>query len=209
LRGLLIAVCGLDGSGKTTQIKLLEEWFRVNDKAVMLTRQPSDYYRNDERVRTFLDFGHCPDMRVLALLSAADRKWSMATVVEPALTQGTSVISDRFLYSTLAYFSVRGLPLDYVIQLNEGVQKPDITVFLDIEPEETLDRVKARDGETLKYEERDATTFVQVREAFKAVLPQDALIIDAQRDILSIHEEIVSAINCKLPSNKVVTGSQI
>src|SRR5206468_10211269 len=147
MRGLLIAVCGLDGSGKTTQINMLKEWFDREKKPVFLTRQPSNFYREDLRVRDYLDNGNCPDMEILAMLAAADRRWQMATEIEPAIENGKTIVTDRYLYSSLAYFNARGLNPEYVKSLNGDLRIPDVTLFLDIDPETTLNRVKLRRSE--------------------------------------------------------------
>lgn len=97
MKGLLIAVCGLDGSGKSTQIQKLENWFRNQQLPTLLTKQPTDYYRQDLRVREYLDNGQCGSMEALAMLAATDRIWHIKTLIEPSLKGGVSVISDRYL----------------------------------------------------------------------------------------------------------------
>ena len=196
MSGLLIAMCGLDGAGKTTQIERLTGWFERQRLSLHNTRQPTDQYRNDPRVRAYLDHGQVKDMRVIAMLSAADRITHMHEL-EQLLASGTHILSDRYIYSSYAYFLVRGMDIDAIQALYGELRKPDLTVFLDIPPEVTLKRVEARDGQ-LKYEERDPGIFTSVREAFKAVLPEDALILDGQRRPEDIHADIVSALKSLL-----------
>lgn len=194
MSGMLIAVCGLDGSGKTTQLNLLKDWFERNNKPYIVTKQPTDFYRQDTRVREYLDNGICTDMRVLALLSAADRRHHLSTVIEPAIKNGISVISDRYLYSALSYFSFRGLEEEYIRNINGEIRKPDITVFLDLEPKITLQRVALRDGDLKKYEELNIDNFVKIREAFHRVLPSDALRIDATLPYEKVHQIIINEV---------------
>ncbi|SFE80956.1 dTMP kinase [Paenibacillus algorifonticola] len=189
MSGLLIAMCGLDGAGKTTQIGMLTKWFEHNNVQLYNTKQPTDQYRNDPRVRSYLDNGHVHDMRVIAMLSAADRITHMYDL-EQRLDAGIHIISDRYIYSSYAYFKVRGMDINDIKNLYGSIRKPDLTVFLDIKPEITIKRIQARDGH-LKYEEKDPSIFMNVREAFRTVLPEDALIIDGERDPQDIHSEIV------------------
>ncbi|WP_175640428.1 dTMP kinase [Metabacillus schmidteae] len=196
-RGLLIAVCGLDGAGKTTQINLLNNWFETNKLPCEITKQPTDYYRNDRRVRRYLDHGECQDMKVLALLAAADRRYHLSAYIEPSIKRGMSIITDRYLYSSLAYFKFRGLEHEYVKYLNGDIREPDITIFLDIDPEITLLRVRNRDGQHTKYEEKDPRMFTEIRNHFKEVLPATTLLIDATLDKQTIHERIVSEVSNK------------
>lgn len=188
MSGILIAMCGLDGSGKTTQIGMLTTWFEKQNLPLLNTRQPTDLYRNDPRVRAYLDEGICNDMRAIAMLSAADRLWHMREI-EQSLDEGTNVISDRYIYSSYAFFRARGLEIDYLKSLYGSIRQPDLTVFLDIKPEVTIERIKNRDGQ-LKFEEKDTTIFNLVRQTFQEVMPEEALIMNGERDAKDIHEEI-------------------
>lgn len=191
MKGLLIAVCGLDGSGKTTQISLLAEWLSNQNNNYILTKQPTDIYRQDPRVRAYLDHGECPDMESLALLAAADRKWHLKTKIEPSLEQGIHVITDRYLYSSIAFFKARGLEAEYIKQLNDKVLEPDITIYIDVEPAICLERISQRDGKSLKFEERSTNIFNKVRKAFlEEALPKNVLIIDGTMDANIIHQKI-------------------
>ncbi|AJY73322.1 dTMP kinase [Paenibacillus beijingensis] len=204
MSGLLIAVCGLDGAGKTTQISLLNDWFLIKGKKILLTKQPTDYYRNDTRVREYLDHGICPNMKAIALLSAADRTWHMAKEIEPALHNGVHVISDRYIYSSYAFFRTRGLDYDYLDNIYGTLKKPDLTIFLDLEPEITLKRVMERDGnENMKYEEKDTKVFEQVRSSFLEVLPKDTLFINGALEKNTIHEQIVHRVGILLETRLV------
>lgn len=130
-------------------------------------------------------------MRTLALLSAADRRWHMQSVVLPAMAQGIHVVTDRYLYSALACFSVRGLDPAYVRDLNAPLPEPDVTVFLDLPPESAVQRVAARDGELAKFEEWRIDILRDVREAFKAALPPETLVVDATEGSEDVHHHIV------------------
>lgn len=202
MRGLFVAVCGLDGAGKTTQIRLLHNWYEEMGISCELTKQPTDFYRQDERVRDYLDKGQCSDMSVLALLAAADRRWHLSTIIEPTLAQGKSIISDRYLYSSLAYFKVRGISPDFVKMINGNIRIPDLTIFLDLDASTTLSRVKERDKKLTKYEEREPRMFLEIRDAFKEVLPKDALIIDGTLDREEIHKIIINRVQEKLEDIK-------
>lgn len=191
MRGLLVALCGIDGSGKITQQKLLGAWFTRRGHQVLLTAQPTQAYRQDPRVRTYLNDGETCDMRTLALLSAADRRWHAQSVVQPAMAEGVHVVTDRYPYSALAYFTVRGLDAGYVRALNAPLPEPDVTVFLDLPPEAAVRRVAARDGELAKYEERSAGILQEVRDAFRAVLPAEALVVDATQASETVHHQVV------------------
>lgn len=78
MKNLLIGFEGLDGSGKTMQIEKLKSWFLKSDFKVHVTRQPTDYYRNDKRVPDYLDKGIVPNMYTLALLAVADRTYQVS-----------------------------------------------------------------------------------------------------------------------------------
>lgn len=193
-KGLLVVFEGLDGAGKTTQINLLKDWFEKNNKIVYNTKQPTDFYRKDKRVRNYLDKGIVPNMYSIALLAAADRTYQNEAEIKPILSKGINIISDRYLYSSLAFFKARGIEYEEIIRLNKNIEKPDVVIFLDVKPKKALERIKIRDGENIKFEEKDDNTFIQVRNNFLEVLPKDTLIIDSSKSIEEIHKIIINHI---------------
>lgn len=194
LKNILIAFEGLDGSGKTTQIKKLNSWFIDNEIEVFITKQPTDFYRNDKRVRDYLDFGIAPNMYSIALLAAADRTFQLSTEINPKLSNNINVICDRYIYSSLAFFKARGIDYDEILHINKDFTVPDLVIFLDIPPTKALVRVERRDKGNLKFEEKDSKIFDNVRNNFLEILPEDALIIDSTQDVDTIFEIIVKKV---------------
>jgi len=144
-RGRFIVLEGIDGSGTTTQAARLASALRRDGHRVVTTREPSagpvgkllrDALRR--RTRGLSD-------RALALLFAADRLHHLATVVEPALARGAVVLSDRYVLSSLAYQGMR-LPLAWVASLNEAARRPDLTLYLEVDPSTAGRRRRRRGG---------------------------------------------------------------
>jgi dTMP kinase len=141
---VLIAIEGLDGSGKTTQARLLAEYLRKRGKDVLLVEEPGTTPTGKAIRAILLDHGR--EILPLAelLLYEASRAQLVREVLEPALAAGKIVVADRFALSSLAYQGYgRGLPLELVQELNAiatGGLEPDLTILLDISPEEGLRR---------------------------------------------------------------------
>ncbi|WP_370931506.1 dTMP kinase [Bartonella sp. DGB1] len=152
--GLFIAMCGFDGSGKTTQTQNIANVYSSKRK-VIKTYQPTNWYRNLPEVRAYLDKGSYIDLQLLALFAAADRRKHSIEVIEPALlSSDTLLISDRYIFSLLSYFSVIGMKLEYIINLNRNLLKPTLSFYLDVPSSVILQRLKERDGSILKFEEK-------------------------------------------------------
>jgi len=140
-KGAFICIEGLDGCGKTTQAKLLAKKLRKSHSAVY-TAEPSrgkigtyirkSYLYGEKRLSSVLE----------ALLFAADRVEHVETEVIPALNEGRLVISDRYVYSSLAYQGAAGLSLDWIKKVNEHALQPDLAVFIDVNPEIVMRRLK-------------------------------------------------------------------
>jgi dTMP kinase len=192
--GKLIAICGFDGSGKTTQIQAITDRLRAEGRALLLTRQPSDWYRSDAWVRGFLDTGKQADSRALALFAAADRRRHVTELVDPALSRNEIVLTDRYVYSSLAYFSVRGVAMEETASINIDLPKPDLAVFLDVEPEVCLERIRRRDGGTLKFEEIDIAKIRKIREAYLRIaeIDDEFVVLDGQRSPAETSAQIES-----------------
>lgn len=169
-RGKLVAVCGIDGSGKTTQIERAVDHLRSLDHEVLATRQPTDRYRQDPTVRAALDLQL--DFREiapeLALFAAFDRLRHLREVVVPALDAGTWVVTDRYVYSSYAYFLSRGIAdVEWLAALNRHAPRPDLTIVVDVPPELAAARIIRRDGSSRKREELDLERMTAVRAAFR------------------------------------------
>lgn len=149
--GVFIAVEGVEGSGKSTQVARLAQALRAEGHDVVVTREPGGP-PVAERIRAvLLDPGSAPmSAHTEALLLAAARVEHVRTTILPALEAGKVVVCDRFIDSSLAYQGhARGLGEDDVFEINRwalGGLVPDATVLLHLDPGEGLDRTSARDS---------------------------------------------------------------
>jgi dTMP kinase len=142
-KGFFICVEGLDGCGKTTQTKLLVSRLKSSYKAVY-TAEPTqgrigqfikEYCLNAEKRGSSI---------VEALLFAADRFEHVETEILPASNEGKLMISDRYVYSSLAYQGAAGLDLNWIERINEHAIRPDLALFIDVEPETAVQRLKPK-----------------------------------------------------------------
>ncbi len=128
MKGKFIVLEGPDGSGTTTQSKLLAEKFRSMGKEVILTAEPTDsaigkFIREQLKLKTI------PSASALQLLFCADRAAHIETVIKPALEAGKIVISDRYVISTLVYGEALGLDPDWLLRVNTPFLEPDIMMI--------------------------------------------------------------------------------
>ena len=152
--GKLITFCGLDGCGKTTMIELLEKKLLNRGYSVVLTKQPTPAVRKSEIFRNFMDSPEHGqyEYRSLSLLAASDRIQHTAKVIEPMLKAGKIVISDRYFYSCLANLRARGYQQDqWIYEIAESIIEPDVAIFLDIDVETAIQRVRKRTAEKDRF----------------------------------------------------------
>ena len=196
--GVFVCFEGGEGSGKSTQSRLLSEALTAEGYAVRLTFEPGDTVVGKEMRRIVLspETGELDD-RTEALLYAADKAEHVATVVLPALEGGAVVITDRYVDSTLAYQGAgRDLDpaeLEGVARWATGDLRPHLTVVLDLEPEHGLGRFSERDrieGESLEFHQRVRQAFLDLA----AANPDHYLVLDARSGV----DEIAAAIRERL-----------
>lgn len=192
--GVFVCFEGGEGSGKSTQSRLLSDALVAEGYAVRLTFEPGDTTVGKEVRRIVLspETGDLDD-RTEALLYAADKAEHVETVVLPALVRGEVVVTDRYVDSALAYQGAgRSLDPDELEHVNRwatGDLRPHVTVVLDLAPEAGLGRFSERDrieGESLAFH-------LRVRQAFldlAAANPDHYLVLDARGDV----DEIAAAI---------------
>ncbi len=155
--GLLITVCGLDGCGKTTLMNRLIADLEKKNK-VFVTKQPTNYVRESEIFRTYMDSPNHDafDYRSLSLLAASDRIQHVNKVIEPMMTEGKIVVSDRYFYSCLANLRARGFTNDlWIYEIARSMIKPDIAFFFDVSVETAVERVRKRPEEKDRYIDMD------------------------------------------------------
>lgn len=196
-RPLFISFEGADGSGKTTQIKLLEEKLKTKQIQTIVTREPGGTLVS-EKIRSILldNSSGKLDYRAEALLYAADRAEHVSKVIKPALDAGTVVITDRYIDSSLAYQGiVRGLGVEEVFDINSfatGGLMPDITILLHLTS--VQERLRGRDeppdrieSEGNSFQEKVIGAYLELSRLYS----DRFVVIDAEREAGSISEIII------------------
>ena len=191
--GFYMALDGIDGVGKTTQIQLLAEYLEGRGFEVVRVREP--YLEEIKRII----HSHDLDPDVEAYLFAADRIMLQKEVIMPALEAGKIVVGDRSPYSSLVWQVVMGVPEEVVLALNRAIRYPDLTVVLDTPVEIALERLMRRGGSVTRYEnpelmEKARARFLEVAEKYE--LP----VIDASRPVEEVQKEIRELLNRALES---------
>jgi len=142
-KGVFICIEGLDGSGKSTQAKLLTKKLNKAGFNAVNTAEPSQAKIGKFIRKRLFEKARMPTS-VEALLFAADRIEHVQNEVKPALAEGKIVVSDRYVYSSLAYQGSAGLSLDWIETVNANALKPDLCIFVDVEPAVVLERLKRK-----------------------------------------------------------------
>jgi dTMP kinase len=204
--GFFITFEGIEGSGKTTQIRLLADYLQNKGYEVLVSREPGGTPLG-EKIRNLLldpqyDF---MDYRTEILLYAADRAQHVKEKIKPALGKGKIVISDRFADSNLAYQAAgRGLDYEMVYQINDWVIDstwPDLTFILDIDIKEGLNRARAQSSEAEGDRlEREADEFHQrVRDAYLKMAEKERFaLVNAGESIENVQKNIENIISRRL-----------
>lgn len=217
-KGLFITLEGLDGSGKTTQIKRLAEWLAMFGLTTVVTRQPGGTVTGDTIRELLLNSrsSKISPMTEMALMFA-DRAQAIAEVIRPALEAGEVVLCDRFTDSTEAYQGGgRQLGSELVLELHRiicGGLNPDLTLLLLPELEPSLERARKRNQRTNKDEGPDENRFELEEEAFHRRVwekyheiarrePGRVVLIEGALSIDAVHERIVKAVESKLEALK-------
>ena len=199
---LFLVLEGAEGSGKSTQARLLGEWLFSHNIPHILTREPGGTPVGEEIRAILLHGADIPAETELLLMNAA-RAVFVAEVVKPALAAGKVVVADRFWLSSLAYQGHgRGLPLDHVRQICEFAAQgitPDLTIVLDVPLEESEARRANRGADRI---ERAGTEFHQKVVRAYRLLPQtesNVTLISGVGEAGDVHREILNLLRSRFP----------
>ena len=197
-KGLFITFEGGDGCGKTTQIKLIDEYLRNKGYKTLLTREPGSKGLGVKLREILLNYDGEVSPTCESFLFLADRAQHVDCIIKPALEEGTIVLCDRHTDSTVAYQGYgRGLDLEQIYKLNNIATsglKPDLTVVLDVDVENSQARVgKEKD----RMESAGVEFFERVRKGFLEIAkrePSRVKVIDSTQSIEDIHKQVVELI---------------
>jgi dTMP kinase len=213
-RGLFITLEGLDGSGKTTQLKRLAAWMQKRGVVPVITRQPGGTPAGDRIRELLLDSrstGLAP-MTEMAMMFA-DRAQAIAEVIEPALSAGKTVLCDRFTDSTEAYQGGgRELGSELVLEMHRLIcanLQPDLTLLLLPSLGKSLERARRRNDRAAetngpdesRFESEQDAFFRRVWEKYREIARRDAdrvVAIEGDLSIDDVHEQIVEAVSERL-----------
>jgi len=197
--GKFLVFEGLDGSGLSTQSNLLKDFLIKKGYQVVLTKEPTFDSEAGKRIRKVLDNKEIQEEpKKLQELFAKDRKEHLENLIIPALKEGKIVISDRYLFSSLAYGSASGLDFEWLIKINDNFPLPDITFLLKVSPEICLERIKKRNSERTLFEKKEK--FIKAWQIFKT-LPgrfENIYLIDGEKPIEEVFEDVKKIINQKI-----------
>ena len=193
-RGVFITFEGGDGSGKSTQIQSVREWFASRGREVIVTREPGGTELGTEIRRLVQNGPEDVDARTEALLYAADRAYHVATVIGPALERGAVVLGDRYIDSSLAYQgAARSLGVDEIASLSAWATQglyPSLTFLLDLPPEvgarRRTDAPDRMERESMDVHERVRHQYLRLADAE----PDRIVVIDAVGTVDEVFSEI-------------------
>lgn len=196
--GKFITFEGGEGSGKSTQSKLLVEYLKQQNIEVIHTREPGGT-DGAEAIRSLLvngEIGRWDSVTEVLLLAAARRDHVMRKI-KPALESGTWVVCDRYVHSTIAYQGYgHGLGTDFISMISNmtiGRMLPCLTFVLDIDPKQGIQRANARNTGEDRFENMDVSFHEQLRNGFLSMAknePERMFILDATEDIKAIQHKI-------------------
>lgn len=192
-RGTLIVFEGLDGCGKSTQLRRAAEWLRARGVEPVVTREPTDG-RFGRQIRKMAQSGEAVAPEVELEWFFEDRREHMREVVRPALARGAVVLSDRSYLSTVAYQGARGLDAARILAASEAeFERPDLVLLFEIPAEVGLARVHDR-GEQAEPVFENQPFLERVAEIFAELDVAGLVRVDATRSEDEIARDVQAAI---------------
>jgi dTMP kinase len=203
-KGFFLTIEGCEGAGKSSLITMLEHYLLESGYEVITSREPGGIEIAEQIRAVILDTHNTMmDGRTEALLYAAARRQHLVEKITPALQADKVVICDRFIDSSLAYQGhARGLGIDEVLSINQfavGQTLPDLTLYLDVDPEVGLKRIRSDAGREINRLDLEELSFHQrVREGYKLLAERFAdrmVTIEANSEIIIVFERAKAIIH--------------
>jgi len=188
--GKFIVIEGLDGSGQSTQVKLLNNFLTQKGHQAISTKEPTQESEAGKKIKEVLGKSLEIDAMELQELFAQDRKEHLERKIIPNLKQNKVVISDRYYFSTFAYGAAHGADLNELIKMNKNFLLPDVTFFLKVKPETCINRIEKRGDPKTLFEKREQLAKVwNVYETLPKRF-ENVYIIDGEQSIENVFNQI-------------------
>lgn len=192
--GLLVVIDGIDGGGKTTQVRLLHDRLRSEGLKAVICSEPTNGPWGQKLRESALAGRFAVEEEFTIILN--DRKDDVTKCIKPNLDAGAIVILDRYYTSTLAYQSVRGLSEEVILARNLSFAPiPDVIIILEIDPDEALQRVRKRNEQPDKFE---SSGLRDVAIKFSKLTLPGLIRLHANKSIPEIHKEIYETVKQRL-----------
>ncbi|MBX5328053.1 MAG: dTMP kinase [Candidatus Bathyarchaeota archaeon] len=189
-KGVFVCVEGLDGCGKTTQTKFLVRRLRKLGYDAVYTAEPTRGKIGNFIRKYCLHGSKRMSVVVEALLFAADRFEHVKDVILPTLDKGSVMVSDRYVYSSMAYQGAAGLDLKWIGMINKHALRPNLAIFIDVEPHTVIQRLKSK-----KSVMENLETQLKVREVYMQFVEKGELIrIDGNKSKKEVADAILEVV---------------
>lgn len=191
-KGILIVFEGIDGSGKSTQVQILQKILLDKDLDVVILSEPSlSPWGQKIRKKASLPDSLTPEEELD--LFVKDRKDNVQKNLKPALAKKKIILLDRYYFSTIAYQGAKGIDVERIRRINEQFAiPPDLVFILDVEAEKGLNRIQDRKNKDLLFERQDF--LVEVRKIFKSFLGDNIFHINSDNTPKEISDQISSIV---------------
>lgn len=188
--GKFIVIEGLDGSGKSAQIELLANFLKERGKNILITKEPTIDSDAGRKIKQILRGEVSIAPMELQKLYAQDRKEHLENRVIPALKNGWFVVSSRYVFSSFTYGYSEGLDIVELIKMNEEFLLPDLTIIVNVSPEQCIERIKGRGSPNEYFEKLEKLkkvneTYLKIPEMFENIF-----VANGENSVRNVFEEI-------------------
>ncbi|MCS7127912.1 MAG: dTMP kinase [Sulfolobales archaeon] len=194
-RGAIVAIEGLDGAGKTTVAKwLVEQLINMGIKAEY-TYEPTD----SKFVEALKSYSNVRTPQLDALAYAADRLVHLYDLVIPLIDQGYVVVMDRYFYSSIAYQGAMGVPTSWIMDVNRYAIPPDLAIYIDVDPEVGLHRVKSKNASRRFKEYESLKLLREARRIYLKLVEEGLLVyVNGMRSLEEVEIDVLRHVSTRL-----------
>ena len=191
-RGLLIVFEGIDGTGKSTQLKLLANYLDQRGYSVVITKEPTDGVYGKRIRELYINRAEVSREEELDLF-IRDRKDHVENLIQPSLADKKIVLCDRYYLSTIAYQGAAGVDIEYIAKKNAFAPQPDLALLFQSSRHVSIERITQSRGDSLNdFEQEDALT--KVEQIFNSLDYPYIKYINADLSIEAVHNSVLKMV---------------